>query len=318
MLRLETKGDLDALHSGNVKESLHLEYKASPSIDKKDENRKLEMARDVSAFANGDGGQIVYGMAEKDHEPAGLDNGIDPKIYPEIWFEQVLQQHITPGIRGLKIRHVPLGDGCVAVVIDIPAATGDPHQVSDGRYYRRHNFNRLRMEHYEVRDAFRRATSPHLFVELTLSGNNSQLVEFSWGDELSKPISLGVSVSNRANQPEHYTIVKVGLDAALALRSDGHFEQRATEADARGRRHHWLSRSLSSPPDPPIFKESDPRFVGMPTFALRSSQLHSAIFYLTTVVQTPGFEDQQNWILMIREGVLTLLLIIPSPVHPRP
>jgi hypothetical protein len=79
------------------------------------------MARDVSAFANGDGGQIVYGMTEnKDHEPAGLDNGFDPKVYPEIWFEQALQQHITPAIRGLKIRHVPLGEGFVAVVIDIP------------------------------------------------------------------------------------------------------------------------------------------------------------------------------------------------------
>jgi predicted HTH transcriptional regulator len=85
------------------------------------------MARDVSAFANGDGGQIVYGMTEnKDHEPAGLDNGFDPKVYPEIWFEQALQQHITPAIRGLKIRHVPLGEGFVAVVIDIPATTGDP------------------------------------------------------------------------------------------------------------------------------------------------------------------------------------------------
>jgi hypothetical protein len=51
----------------------------------------------------------------KDHEPAGLDNGFDPKVYPEIWFEQALQQHITPAIRGLKIRHVPLGEGFVAV-----------------------------------------------------------------------------------------------------------------------------------------------------------------------------------------------------------
>jgi predicted HTH transcriptional regulator len=56
------------------------------------------MARDVSAFANADGGQLVYGMTERDHEPAGLDQGIEAKLYPEIWFEQVLQQHITPSI----------------------------------------------------------------------------------------------------------------------------------------------------------------------------------------------------------------------------
>jgi hypothetical protein len=52
-----------------------------------------------------------------------------------LWFEQVLQQHVTPNIPGLNIRHVPLSKGLVAVVIDIPATTGDPHQVSDGRYH---------------------------------------------------------------------------------------------------------------------------------------------------------------------------------------
>jgi predicted HTH transcriptional regulator len=107
------------------------------------------MARDVSAFANADGGQIVYGMTEKDHEPAGLDHGLDAKAYPEIWFEQMLQQHITPKIAGIRPRHVSLGKSMVAVVIDVPATEGDPRQVSDGRYYRRHNFNRLIMEHCE-------------------------------------------------------------------------------------------------------------------------------------------------------------------------
>src|SRR5690349_16212114 len=146
MLDLQTKSQLEALHRGNVKESLTLEYKASPAIDKKDDTKKLEMARDVCAFANANGGQIVYGMTEDNHAPAGLDHGIDGSTYPEIWFEQVLQQHIRPAVVGLRIRHVTLKKPTVAVVVDIPASTGDPHQVSDGRYYRRHNFNRLIME----------------------------------------------------------------------------------------------------------------------------------------------------------------------------
>jgi hypothetical protein len=168
MLKLDTKAELEALYEHNVKESLHLEYKASPAVDKKDDSKKLEMARDVSAFANSDGGQIIYGMKEDDHEPAGLDQGIDAKAYPEIWFEQVLQQHITPPIAGLRLRHVTLGKSVVAVVVDIPPTKGDPHQVSDGRYYRRHNFNRLVMEHYEVRDAMRRIVDPALQLKFTL------------------------------------------------------------------------------------------------------------------------------------------------------
>jgi hypothetical protein len=168
MLTLLKKSQLESLHRGNVKESLTLEYKASAAVDKRDDAKKLEIARDVCAFANADGGQIVYGMTEHDHEPAGLDDGIDGSIYPEIWFEQVLQQHITPPIPGLRIRYVPLNKPMVAVVIDIPASKADPHQVSDGRYYRRHNFNRLIMEHYEVRNAMRRSVDPDLVLEFDL------------------------------------------------------------------------------------------------------------------------------------------------------
>lgn len=128
MLKLTTKTELEALHTGNVKGSLILEYKVSGAIDKRDDAKKLEMARDVSAFANAYGGQIVYGMTEnKDHEPAGLDHGVDATAYPEIWFEQVLQRHITPTIPELRIKHVPLKKPMVAVVIEIPAAKGDPH-----------------------------------------------------------------------------------------------------------------------------------------------------------------------------------------------
>ena len=49
MTMLRTKAELQALHTSNVKEGLHLEYKASGAIDKKDDNKKLEMARDVSS-----------------------------------------------------------------------------------------------------------------------------------------------------------------------------------------------------------------------------------------------------------------------------
>src|ERR1700680_3067711 len=108
MLKLDAKAQLEALQTSNVKEGLHLEYKASGAIDKKDDSKKLEMARDISAFANADGGQIVYGMTELDNDPAGLDEGFDSKTYPEIWFEQIVQQHVTLPVAGLKPHHVPL------------------------------------------------------------------------------------------------------------------------------------------------------------------------------------------------------------------
>ena len=48
MMRLDTERELIALHSGNVKESLYFEYKASVAVDKKDDTKKLEIDRDIS------------------------------------------------------------------------------------------------------------------------------------------------------------------------------------------------------------------------------------------------------------------------------
>lgn len=40
MLKLDTKTELEALHTNNVREGLHLEYKASAAIDKQHDNKK--------------------------------------------------------------------------------------------------------------------------------------------------------------------------------------------------------------------------------------------------------------------------------------
>jgi len=130
-------------------------------------------------------------MTENDHEPAGLDEGVDPKTYPEIWLEQAFQQHITPHVVGLRPRHVPSGNSRVAVVIVVPATKGDPHQV-DGRYYRRHNFNKLIMKHYEIRDYMRRALDPTLQLEFDLMKGDAayQNVDFSRYQDVSDPIAL--------------------------------------------------------------------------------------------------------------------------------
>src|SRR5258708_4564798 len=175
MLKLTTKQELDALHTGLIKESLTLEYKASGAFDKS-QQKKEENAKDALAFAKSAGGQIVYGMKENDNLPQGLDGGIDPAQFPGIWFEQVIQQNVSPPIEGLHIHEVPLNDQVsrVAVVVTIPAGQSRvPHQAKDGRYYRRHNFRNQVMEDYEVRDMMRRETTAKPYVEFTF-GNGSK------------------------------------------------------------------------------------------------------------------------------------------------
>jgi hypothetical protein len=302
MLKLDTVADLEALHVNNVKEGLHLEYKASGAIDKKDDTKKLEMARDVSAFANADGGQLIYGMTEKDHEPAGLDQGIDAKAYPEIWFEQVLQQHITASIVGLRPRHVPLTKSTVAVVIDVPATQGDPHQVSDGRYYRRHNFNRLIMEHYEIRDAMRRTLDPALQLEFELFKGDAAYknVEFSTYRDMSDPIALGTILTNTSNQPSMYTVVSVFIDRRVKIVKPGGYENLGEiEFSPNDKRHH-LRQKIGIPGAYPIFKEM--ALALGPFFFTISDRLLGQRFALGYQIRAPGCFKENHGFLEIGES----------------
>jgi hypothetical protein len=193
------------------------------------------------------------------------------------------------------------------VVISVRATTGDPHQASDHKYYRRHNFNRSPMEHYEVRDMMRRATTPELFVRLSLPGGHTAQVDFAYREEISKPITLQSFIGNRSNQPAFHTLVEIGLDLDLVLRSPGDYEQIGTRTDEVGNKLNYLRRRLSTPPDLPIFKESETSLNNSSlTFAIRSN-LMSATFFITTVVLTPGFAATVEWALRTRGGAVTLV-----------
>jgi len=307
MLKLDTEAELKALQTNNVKEGLHLEYKASGAIDKKDDSKKLEMARDVSAFANADGGQVVYGMTETDHEPAGLDQGIDVKTYPEIWFEQVLQQHITPSIAGLQPRHVPLGKSTVAVVIDVPATKGDPHQVSDGRYYRRHNFNRLIMEHYEIRDAMRRVLDPALQLEFELFKGDAAYknVEFSTYQDVSDPIALGAILSNTSNQPSMYTVVSVFIDRRVKIVKPDGFENVGETEFAPNDKRHNLRQKIGIPGAYPVFKEM--ALALGPFFFTISDRLLGQKLSLGYQIRAPGcFKENHGFLEIGQSGQMHL------------
>jgi hypothetical protein len=136
---------------------------------------------------------------------------------PTIWFEQVLQQHVTPSIQGLRTRHIPLDDQMVVVVIDIPATKSDPHQVSDGKYYRRHNFNKLTMEYYEVRDYFRRSVAPDLCVDFFFDQQATTFTLLYGRNDEQIPTGITPLVSNLSNQPALYAAVTLCVNGRLQI-----------------------------------------------------------------------------------------------------
>ena len=62
MLVPSSVADVERMIAEKVQENVHLDYKASPAADP---GRPNEIAKDVSSFANSDGGVLIYGVEEE-------------------------------------------------------------------------------------------------------------------------------------------------------------------------------------------------------------------------------------------------------------
>jgi hypothetical protein len=258
----------------------------------------------VSAFANSAGGQIIYGIEEKDRKPVKIDDGSD---LSREWIEQVINSNVQPRLDGLAITPVPVGSGRHAYVLSIRQASGRaPHQAPDKKYYKRQNFQSVPMEDYEIRDALRRATTPELYVELCFAAGTTAPIEF--GDQThSKPITLTVTVRNRSSQPAHYALIQVGIDTRLPLHTLGDFFGIAITGD--GQEQHWFGHRFISPPGLPIFKEIDQNAAHRLSLTFRYPANMTGgdhVFHLTTSIQTVGYAATEKWVIHHRASVLRL------------
>jgi predicted HTH transcriptional regulator len=142
MFSLETKSDLERLIADDIQESLTLEYKDAAALGKSSPQRS-ELCKDVSAFANSAGGQIIYGIQEKDRHPVRVQeaDAVDLADITREWIEQVIDSNVQPRIQNLRIQPIDVAPGRAAYVITIlQAMSNAPHQAPDHKYYYRQNF----------------------------------------------------------------------------------------------------------------------------------------------------------------------------------
>lgn len=156
---------IEGLISGKIQESLYLDYKRSEALENT-EYCKKEISKDVSAFANSDGGKIIYGVSEKGHIPIEIDNGQPVKGKRE-WLEQVIKSNIQPRILGVRIYQIDLQSNPdrAIFVVEIPRGF-TAHQAKNKRYYKRTEYESSPMFDYEVKQTINRAREPILRLEL--------------------------------------------------------------------------------------------------------------------------------------------------------
>lgn len=250
MLKLETKADLEALIAEGERESLTLEFKAGPAIANE---KKGEIGKDVSAMANAAGGQIIYGIKEREHVAAEIQP-VDSQRFNHEWLEKVIRNNISPAVEGVSIRMINVGPGTsdVAFVVSVPAATKlAPHQAKvDLKYYRRHNFMADPMADYEIREAMRRVVTPLLTCSYRVS---RPLLDHYVPHE---NCSISLTLRNLSSEPALYVAVSFFLDQRMIVK-----DRPPGFSPAKAVRHphgHALDGylwTLTAPRDFPIFQE---------------------------------------------------------------
>ncbi len=165
MIIIETENDLMNLIQNKIPEDTSLDYK-TPEFSKG--GFSLELAKDVSAMANSEGGVIIYGIKEENHFPKEIiwikideDKGYQEQI------EQIISSKIYKKIEEIKIKKVISDDKTkFVIVINIPQSDIAPHQVhkdsEQRRYYKRNGSITRQMEEYEISDLFFKRKSPIL------------------------------------------------------------------------------------------------------------------------------------------------------------
>lgn len=160
-----SQADIELLVKNKYEESVHLDFKEARALCNTDHFKK-EISKDVAAFANSDGGIIVYGIAEREHVAAEY-SFIDGDRITKEWLEQVICSSIQQRISDVKIFPVRFDEEISRTIylVKIPRSNSAPHMSSDKCYYKRFNFQSVKMEEYEVRELFGRKNQSKLEIK---------------------------------------------------------------------------------------------------------------------------------------------------------
>ena len=136
-------------------ESQFLEYKEEANGSDK---FRHSLVKEVTGFANSDGGFLIIGVKEKDSRPVTLC-GTDPKIGNQPldeWINDVLVSNVDERLR-YRINSFELKDGKLVVLLHVNPSTRKPHMATtDGKntYFVRHNRSVQQATQSEVREMF--------------------------------------------------------------------------------------------------------------------------------------------------------------------
>lgn len=151
----EAIGPADILALIGQEESRTLDFKRDLPGGKDDDVK--EFLADLTALANTNGGDLVYGVEEKAAVAVATD-GV-PSDDPDalvLKYESIVRTGVEPRLAA-AVRWVPLSAGRGALIIRSPASLAAPHRVAyrnSNRFWARNSRGKYEMDTNQLRDAF--------------------------------------------------------------------------------------------------------------------------------------------------------------------
>lgn len=163
-------------------EDLHLDFKnvLDPALNR-DDRKNLAIA--LSAFANSDGGIIVWGVDARPNAQ-GVDCATELRDIANAQqcltrLNEFTGQCVSPLVDGVDHRAIRSNADAGFCVSIIPASESGPHMAKGGedRYYKRSGSAFYKLEHFDIADMFGRRRRPVLSLGLLAErGGGSLLV----------------------------------------------------------------------------------------------------------------------------------------------
>ncbi len=151
-----TEADLLQLIQAGTPESKHIEYKSA--LPDGGDSGKVKFLKSVTALANTQGGDLIYGLEATNGIPQRLCALTMPSA------DQVLQRleslcadGVSPRLAGVRYRFVPLAEGGEVLLIRVAKSWNAPHRVVAGghaHFYGRNAAGSYPLDVGELRQAF--------------------------------------------------------------------------------------------------------------------------------------------------------------------
>lgn len=151
--------DIRFLVNNKIAENLSIDYKVQ-NYDKTNSGKK-ELLKDVTAFANSSGGDLIIGVGDDKYNQASFIKGIEVNnIAEEVnRIEQIIYSGTEPKLNTFKVKYIRLNNysNKYLIIIRVGASPIFPHMISFQRvnkFYIRKSDKNILLDAYELRNIF--------------------------------------------------------------------------------------------------------------------------------------------------------------------